>query len=289
MAELPNAASNTLIEAMRILGRSHADFGRDLRGELRFQEALQLVLQNDLGLESDREQPFSSTRFPNKKEIKPDHVVVLGHRKTAIELKYVYCRGRRRPANSQGFPYDVIKDCAKVEALIEDTEGAAATIEDGIVIGLTDFDFWSPIERDWWSKNYVLQDLPDWRRLGTPRLIETASTKRRSCIHPGITFNGRFHVYLSHDWEYRWLDYNETFRFIMLRRSARRSERDASIRNDTRNTMDFRLTTVPFRDAQHREDALNRKALFDSFYLKNGRHCPICKPGPGIDYRPFQE
>lgn len=282
--ELTNGASDRLIEAMRILASTHPDFGRDGKGEYRFQVELQQVLAKNLGLETEREVRFPSSRFLNRKEIIADHVVDCNGVKLTIELKYVYRQGSGRPKEAQGFPYDVIKDCAKVETLIDDELGQAAAIRDGIVIGLTDFDFWDSRNRDWWSKNYLLQEHSGWRSVVAPRLFETVLTKRRSCIHPGVSVDKRFHVVLTHNWEYRWFDYNHHFRFLMLRRSRSQSNRALWIPDAA-----WLLVTLPFRDSRHRDDALKRKELFKASYELNGNKCPICQPGIKLAYRPFQD
>lgn len=277
-----------LVKAMDRLSDDHPDFGSDRMGEKRFQEALTRTLRSDFALSVDPEVRIPSDRFWNESTIIPDHIIHDENADYAIELKYVYCPdGKPQPNDPQGFPWDILKDCAKLEALIDDPEGKASQIQNGIVIGLTDFNFWSDIRRDWWSHHYLLPEAPDWQVLAAPSFFETKATKRRCCIRAGISFNKRSHIKLAHEWQYKWFNYEGRFRYIMLCRTGGEGRLNLTLAEARQNAAIFGQLTVPFRDAQHRAESLAYADRFNAAYLANDKNCPVHEPGPALGHRPF--
>lgn len=269
--------SYIITSRIKTLSARHPDYGRErCQGENAFQAALHGVLSEDPDLAAQREVRFPSQRFLNTNNICVDHVVRRDGESIGVELKYVYrTRKTGRPQDAQAMPYDLLMDCAKLETLIED-----GVLDDGLVIGLTDFDYWSETVRDWWSNAFLLRQAEPWQALQSPATFKVMPTKRRlnkgGCEHPAIFVNDRFHILLEQNWEYCWLPYAGKFKMIVLRRSDRVSDEVAlqGVRRELAGEL-MRYATLPFRDGTDRTEALRRKAEFERLRNETGA-CPIC-------------
>ncbi|MDE2410290.1 MAG: hypothetical protein KGM18_00800 [Sphingomonadales bacterium] len=267
--------------AMTALAAHHADFGRDNRGESRFQDALAAELRTRNGWNVERERPFRSSRFLNNHFIQPDLLVDTGGQVYAIELKYVYRKERNgvlvRPDNTPGFLYDVIKDCAKIETIIGKTSydsTITAPVAGGLSIGLTDFDYWARQNEQNWARNFVLPEERKWTSPPEAPFFAPVAGANAQCIHPIVFHHKRYHVALSDGWQYRWHDFHEQFRFVVLRHAE--PDADAPRATGEQESPLLRHGTVPFRDAAHREAAMAVKHRFDADYVANDRTCPVC-------------
>jgi hypothetical protein len=218
---------------------------------------------------------IKTDRMPNKTRVEPDIVID----NFAIELKYVEVSEGKFPKDKPAqIPYDSIWDCAKLEALID-----AGELADGIVIALTNYkNYWLDERRGGWARNFYLPDRGEWKCVGGPFKFMVEPGKA-ACKHPAIFIDERFHILLRHDWEYRWLPYNASFRYMVLRRKSgqlnpsRREEIDRWLEGAKEN----QLSSIPFINGHIRQIAMDFQRRFVASYVRNSRgqtrDCPICQ------------
>lgn len=184
-----------------------------------------------------------------------------GRHSAAIELKYVPTRqGEKRAPNPAAFPYDLLKDCLKIELL---ASGHSRAVESssyetpsfGYVIAMTNVPRILSGTMRGWSQNYLAALCPTQRNgegftLG-PCQIETWSPKNLEKV---IYSHKRHHLSLGKTWNGRWTRFGDTdFRFVMLSTDFRDAP---SVYHHS--AQDSRY--IPFLNYDTRKDALRKAA-----------------------------
>ena len=264
--------------AMEALALKHESF----RDEQHFHEELFIQIRERRPDRVGRMKFHIKTdRLINKEGVEPDIMFDTGSSHFGIELKYVQVQPGKTPKDEYGqIPYDSIKDCAKLEVLID-----AKEIADGVVIALTNYgEYWRERSRANWARNFYLPDRGEWTDLGDPLRFKV-EPKKAPCSHPTVFYDGRFHVLLRHEWEYRWFDYNGAFRCMILRRRTHSVSdvRSSTINNWLGEKLENRISSIPFLNGDIRRTALNFQVQFKETYnpVPRGqkRDCPICRRG----------
>lgn len=142
-----------------------------------------------------------------------------------IELKYVtttynpHDNTYGAPSNALGFPYDLLKDCIKIELAITGEAETKPIIESdkpfyGVIIGLTNYNkFWiNNPENNGWSKNYFKTIAkPDTNDpiIFQPSLILTTNKNGDKSLQRSIFEDKRNHLSFCYPWQLSWHDYSE--------------------------------------------------------------------------------
>lgn len=218
-----------VIKAMSELSQSNKNFGFTIRGqrngkqlENAFQAALCGKLQelSDKSPDDDlfhewsweRETSFQTNGLTNKRRMDID---ILGIGKyndktssVTLELKYVTTKmngnQHQSPANYLAFPYDLIKDCIKIELAMKDKNtfrvGNGTRPCYGLTIGLTNHsDFWGKTNNGWsqhFQQALLQYNLPKLLRVDTPNLNNAVLRSYRN------------HASLGYQWSIQWHDYS---------------------------------------------------------------------------------
>jgi hypothetical protein len=217
----------TILDAMQALGEAGLIFGStdSRKGESEFQ--LKLGRKLEEMTESDgwswryanNEERFKTMALKNQQTIKVD---VVGRHRTkgmvAIELKYVKKAKTGAPSDPHAFPWDVAKDCLKLELLRAGhcTSAAGSALPDPnnlqiYVIAVTDWPFfWSGNKRLGWATNFV-----DAMR-AIPVLFEGLIQTTGGDPDNTIFAQGRCHIAFGLSWTGEWRQ-AEQFRYLLLR------------------------------------------------------------------------
>lgn len=305
-------SSHTLLhEAEMILDTSLANisvsnpnFGNSIQGKRNGRELereFQITLTDMLNQESKkwtwvREARFDTSAFRNIGYMDIDIVGFHDEHDlaVAIELKYVTKeideQGQpQNPSDNYSFPYDVLKDCLKIESLMCSTNDCGKSfigkristethreagenesgkaIRHGFVIGLTNHQtYWKVLKNSStfaWALNYLnaIVEKEDSHVLSGP--VETTSAKGGS-IENSIWHQRtkRHHIILGLNWEKAWTDYSnndgDLFRFIKLKP-------ESGSMSDRSNWDD--LNYIPFGSSEMHEKAEERVLI----YMENKR------------------
>ena len=216
----------TILDAMTALSETPSIFGSEnpQKGESEFQLALGKKL--DQMTEADgwtwrhsgsknKEERFKTDSLSNEETIAID---LMGRHKAkgvvAIELKYVLAP----PKNKYGFPWDVAKDCLKLDLL----RGGHCTPQlpnnlQTYVIAMTDWsNFWRGKGSFGWATNFVnvMRETP----VRFEGVIKTTGGNPEKTIFKG----GRCHIAFALPWTGEWRPYGSTkqaeqFRYLILR------------------------------------------------------------------------
>ncbi len=263
----------TAMKAMKALGDEGLIFGSENRrkGEAEFQLSLGKKLEEMTG--SDRwswryggrnEEKFETVALANEKTIKVD--IVGRHPEegmVAIELKYVPTSPHRGgvPANPPAFPYDLAKDCLRLDLLrANQCKPLGELIPDDLrtyVIGLTDWsDYWqdSRQKRGWATNFYhAIRSKPEPHFEGVIRTLRSDSENTIAL--------GRCHIAFGRRWTGEWIGYGssehtERFRFLFLRPGSH------ALPEWTRQQLDpdLQSTIYPFLNSYSREGWQSRNA-----------------------------
>lgn len=174
-----------------------------------------------------REIRYRTHSLRNKKAIAVDILGqhLDGKHTAAIELKYVPTdqNGNHAP-NPLAFPYDLLKDCLKIELLstknsIPVNPEFTKTPSFGYSIGLTNVPGILNGTMGGWSRNYLLALCAEKAKESAsftigPCIIESL---RQSTLEGVIYTNKRHHISLGTAWNGKWSKFgNKGFHFIMM-------------------------------------------------------------------------
>jgi hypothetical protein len=216
----------TIVDAMQALADAGSIFGTEnsRKGEDQFQRALGEKLEQMTGSDGwrwrygyDNEEQFETTTLVNKERIEVD--IVGRHSEkgmVAIELKYVPVSPRRRaPSDPPAFPYDVAKDCLRLDLLRAGyCKPAGYPIPDKLqtyAIGMTNWpDYWLDSNaKGGWATNFYNAIRPPVR---FEDVIKTTGRNSDNTIALK-----RCHIAFGLAWTGEWRSYREQFRYLILR------------------------------------------------------------------------
>lgn len=256
-----------ILQAMRELGEEGRVFGSENRqkGEAEFQISLGEKLEQMSAVYGwtwryggPNEEQFETFALANEKTIKVD--IVGRHpeqRMVAIELKYVPKSVRRGgvPANPPAFPYDLAKDCLRLDLLrANQCKPSGEPVPDDLqtfVLGLTDWpDYWqdSRAKRGWAANFYkAVRSKPEPHFEGVIRTLGSNSENTIAL--------GRCHIAFGRRWTGEWIDYGssdytKSFRFLFMRPS---SQSIPVWKHHHEVDADSQSTIFPFLNRQSRE------------------------------------
>lgn len=185
-----------------------------------------------------------------------------GRHSAAIELKYVPTEqhGNRAP-NPHAFPYDLLKDCLKIELLATEhskplNRDFVSTPSFGYSIGLTNVPGILNGTMGGWSRNYLLALSAGEAREGSrfslgPCVIESLP---QATLDGVVYTNRRHHISLGKAWNGKWSKFGDKgFYFIMMSTDFR----DEPV-NYTHDPEDSHY--IPFLREDVRTHALQRTA-----------------------------
>ena len=236
-----NYINKMITNALARLGETNLNFGipadgqRNPFGESLFQERLCHILNTSCtGWVWSREEIFTFTPrlLVNEEEMAIDIVGVRDGEAILIELKYVTTRLNKgwvlNPHDPYAFPYDVLKDCLKIELAVNGLAQPTRKITPiyGVSIGLTNYcQHWGQVNRiglNSWTQNY-LRAL--WSTDGAvPDMIRTVG-QSDEMLRNAVFKNHRYHLSFSWPWTLNWHDYSGAdaaangsgqFRYIFL-------------------------------------------------------------------------
>ena len=199
-----------------------------LQPEAKFQDALKNALshltKDSADWHWDIEAPYDTVALSNEASIYYDIIGVYKEQfSVLIELKYVTdkvnCDNRRMPSDPPAFPYDVIKDCVKLElGLSGVARSRTSEVEPiyGVSIGLTN---WSA----YWNAD-ATEGNKGWARSSFDALRNASSLSGViKTVGTALTLQARPHLSLGLTWQKEWMDYSkgseldsELFRFVYL-------------------------------------------------------------------------
>jgi len=227
----------TIVDAMQALAEAGSIFRlvNPQKGESEFQLALGGKLQQMTESDGwswrygDTEERFETTALKNKELIEID---VVGRHSikgmVAIELKYVRRQKKSgRPADPPAFPYDVAKDCLRLDLLRAGhckPVGKPLTLPipknlQTYAIAMTDWpNYWQGKPGRGWATNFesAMRAKPD-KPVRFEGLIETKGRDSNNTIALG-----RLHIAFGRSWTGEWRAYSsgkqaEQFRYLLLR------------------------------------------------------------------------
>jgi len=148
-----------------------------------------------------------------------------GRHSAAIELKYVpTVREGNRASDPLAFPYDLLKDCLKIELLATKHSepvnvGFISKPSFGYSIGLTNVPRVLNGRMRGWSRNYLLALCAERAKEGASFGLGPCKLESRpqATLEGVIYKNERHHISLGKSWSGRWSKFGETdFHFIMM-------------------------------------------------------------------------
>lgn len=180
----------------------------------------QVALARELGWR--RELNYGTRALANKGKMKVDLGLVQGGELVAaIELKYV----TDPPGDPPALPYDVAKDCLKLELLLDRAHGGELCWPDAedvagdlrvCVIALTNIrSYWDPQAANssgQWSRHFAVRlcgEVPQFSGL-----IKVEASNTRNTIYSGK----RAHMDFGLTWQGRWRSYSHGFRYLLMKR-----------------------------------------------------------------------
>lgn len=263
----------TIIDAMNELGDSGLVFGLEnsQKGEDEFQLALGKKLEHLTGSDGwswhywrRNEERFETEALANEKTIKID---IVGRHPAngmvAIELKYVTSgHSGRSPSNPPAFPYDIAKDCLRLDLLrAGECKPIGEPIPDDLqtyAIGLTDWpDYWqSNKPKHGWAANFysAIRSSP----VHFQGLIRTLGSDSENTIALG-----RCHIAFGRPWTGQWFTYGTSeqtkrFRYLILRPEH---QAKAEWQHHQGGTTGDQTAIFPFLDRHSREGWFKRNSL----------------------------
>lgn len=218
-----------ILEAMHKLGNCGVTFGveNSREGERQLQNALgakleQLTAPDDWSwhYHAKKEEKFRTRALTNAGTIAID---LMGRHSdgavVAIELKYVTKNPRSsKPQDAYAFPYDVAKDCLKLDLLrakqCEQTKNWNALPDPNrlqtYVIAMTNWpDFWEGRKQFGWSTDFLARIQPASIRFDG--LIKTTGRSDKT-----VLYHKRHHIAFGQPWTGEWRNYAEQFRYMLL-------------------------------------------------------------------------
>jgi hypothetical protein len=256
----------TIVNAMAALGDSGLVFGAEnsQKGEDEFQLELGRKLQQLT--ESDgwnwsywrrNEEKFETDALANEKLIKVD--VVGRHqenRMVAIEMKYVITNPRQggKPSDPPAFPYDVAKDCLRLDLL---HAGKCKPLGEPIpgdlqtyAIAMTDWpDYWQPRKANkGWAANFYNAIRSETVRF--ENIIPTLGSDSNNTIALG-----RCHIAFGRAWTGEWKPYGtkertDRFRYLLLRPD---SDRTSQWTHHEQRSVEEQSAILPFLNRDSRD------------------------------------
>jgi hypothetical protein len=267
----------TISEAMQLLGDSGSIFGLESsrKGERKFKFALGSKLRQMTGPDGwtwnfEKEERFETEALANERYIDID---IVGRHPAggmvAIELKYVPTTENGKPSNPPGFPWDVAKDCLRLDLLRFGYCRQANPLLrlpalDNLqtyAIAMTNWcEFWGRYgELGGWAKNFS-KKLPG-KPVRFDGLIETAGSDFEKTIYK----QGRCHVALGLSWVGDWKPYSsispaDKFQYLFLRPGIIAKH---NWTHDQSLTTDEQSRVIPFLNDDARNEWRRRKASYD--------------------------
>ncbi|MEH2564090.1 hypothetical protein [Bradyrhizobium sp. AZCC 2289] len=263
-----------IVDAMQELAEAGSIFGSVNRqkGEIEFQLALGRKLEELTGLDGwswrygSTEERFKTAALKNKEGIEID---LVGRHRTkgtvAIELKYVMAAADLgAPSDRAAFPWDIAKDCLKLDLLRGGhctPADTSVTLPDPnnlktCVIAMTDWpNYWRGERPLAWATNFVkaMRKTP----VRFEGLFETTGGNPENTIFK----QGRCHIAFGLCWTGEWRPYRltkqaERFRFLLLR-----PEPDAKPQWTHHQTLSVKEQSAiyPFLNNDSREEWRRRK------------------------------
>ncbi|MGJ4890353.1 hypothetical protein ACQR1Y_19300 [Bradyrhizobium sp. HKCCYLRH3099] len=252
----------TLVDAMRTLAEAGAIFGLESsrHGEQEFQIALGRRLERMTGSDgwtwrygNENEEQYETGTLVNKGRIEIDLVGRHDEKgMVAIELKYVpVSLNRRVPNDPPAFPYDLAKDCLRLDLLRAGHCMPAGRLSSYAVpdrlqtyaIGMTNWpDYWLASKpKLGWASHFFDAIRPPVRFEG---LIKTKGANPENTIALK-----RCHIAFGRSWTGEWHSYIEPFRYLILR-----PESDLEPRwTHDQLPADEQSATVPFLNTDARD------------------------------------
>lgn len=183
--------------------------------EEEFKNELAHRLDDEYGWQWETEKRFLTNRLANEQEISYDLFGVKNNKAFIIELKHVICNEQGIPNNPPAFPYDVLKDCVKIELAIGRNLAECNEFEEiyGISIGLSNFTkYWDQeYQAANWASNYIEKIKPN-NIIDTTGIIRTNVNEgneftriyrnRRCHISLGLKWNGEWRGTEKNNWKY---------------------------------------------------------------------------------------
>lgn len=219
----------TILAAMQELGDSGLTFGLEnsRQGEKQLQNALGGKLEQLTGpanwawrYQGKKEERFTTNSLTNKRSIAIDLVgrhPVEGT--VAIELKYVSVNpSKLKPEDVYAFPWDVAKDCLKLDLL---RAGLCGRTKNGTVIpdpsrlrtyavALTNWPtFWEGRKEFAWATEFLA-------RMQAPLLHFEGLIRTTGPTDKTILYHKRHHISFGQPWMGEWKAYAGQFRYLFL-------------------------------------------------------------------------
>lgn len=264
VAEEINEAVNV---AMRKICRAGFD---GFKNEREFEAALLAELRSKPGAWKWESQAgnvqnvaLQAEHFLNNERLIPDFLGDSDGNSVLIEIKY----NMGVPRDTLAFPYDILKDCLKVELALEGkATGPSRNFVYGLCIGLTN---WKPhwdqnatVGRNAWSRN----------AFEIMRNTEEPFPQRCHVVSRGIAdytskiyTNRRLHLSFGYEWKRAWAGPGNGFRYIIYQPTKRLGyleEPDESFCAGDGVRIDVQSHEyLPFADRQQRENYLRERAL----------------------------
>lgn len=200
------------------------------------------------------EQSFSTNALANEQEIFYDLFGVNNEKAFIIELKHVICNNQGIPHDAPAFPYDVLKDCVKIELLIRKSIDESNKFKNisGASIGLTNFiRYWDEnYETTGWASNYIRKIKPQ-DISNANGILRTNTTEANEFAR--IYTNKRCHISLGLNWNGEWRNTEvENYRYLILTTFDKNPE----YQHDPESS-----DTIPFINPEARLNYLNIRAL----------------------------
>lgn len=207
----------------------------------------------------------------NQNNIIPDIVGSKNRDLILIEVKYIPVNQRTgRPQDPPAFPYDILKDCLKLEMALENEARHARhpNIAFGLCIGLTNWrPYWTPGDHNGisgWSRNafHIMRnptiDLPAQCHTTPYRIDSYAKLMYR---------HKRPHLRFRYQWDRAWSNEVGGFRYITFSPTERRKDtRCIPVENITagcgRRMPIERCHYLPFASIEDRNTYDERQRLF---------------------------
>lgn len=214
--EVEVAMYQTIVDSMQALEKAVLTFTSEREFQAALSGKLQQMSESD-GWRWRTEDRFRTKALTNEENIDID---VVGRHCTkgmvAIELKLVKVAANGRPSDPPAFPWDVAKDCLKLELLRGGhCEPALPEHSDSqtYVIAMTDWPrYWEGTRRLGWATDFVTAMRASPVVFGG--FIKTTGGNPNNAIFA----QGRCHIAFGLTWTGEWLPYgSSTLRYLILR------------------------------------------------------------------------
>lgn len=260
-----------IYEAMNALGQTGVIFGSEnpQKGESEFQSALGRKLAQltapDGWVWQHSGSPEKERRFKTDALSNEDTIAIdifgenhLAGNSVAIELKYVPAP----PKDKYAFPWDVAKDCLKLDLLQSGSCKPALTSKlQTYVLAMTNWQkYWSSAGKFGWASNFmnVMRSEPVCFR----GLIKTTSRNPDNAIFK----QKRCHIALGRNWSGEWRTYGsvgraEEWRYLLLRPEL---DVQPQWKHHNEECLDQQSRIIPFLNRESRSEWAARRKQFMS-------------------------